>query len=83
MERAKWIGRVTALACNVETFPPNYNEDARWKAEKVKRKKLAQKAVSNRRQPHNKTPEQGGHALKGSHKRPASAAGGDAHCVAT
>ena len=64
METAKWIGRVIALACNIETVSFNDNEAAMWNIEKPKRLKLVQKLVRSRRLHQGKTPSKAATARK-------------------
>ena len=46
--KAKWIGRVTSLACNIEAFPFKDNEASRWKVDKAK---CERRACKERGQP--------------------------------
>ena len=59
-ERAKWIGKVTSLACNLPEFPFKDNEAARWKVDAARKAKKATKVATERRAPKEVTKEKRG-----------------------
>ena len=62
-KRAMWIGRAASLANNLPEFPFKDNEAARWKADRSKKEKKANKAAKERRKPNVISTDQGGHRL--------------------
>ena len=60
---ATWIGKAASLANNPPAFPFKDNEAARWKADRSKKEKKANKAAKERRKPNVISTDQGGHKL--------------------
>jgi hypothetical protein len=49
--RAKWLARVTVLACNTPHYPFIDSEATRWRSDEAKRKRLGQPAVLKKGRP--------------------------------
>ena len=58
-----WIVESTALANNLLESPSKDNEAARWKADRSKKEKKANKSAKERRKPKVIGVDQGGHTL--------------------
>ena len=60
-KRAMWIGKATTLANNLPESPFKDNGAARWKADRSKKEKKANKVAKERRKPKVISADQGGH----------------------